>query len=423
MGKFFAAVLLLPLGLVAIAPAPAPAGALLIAPPEGSSSGESSTAESIAAGANIVGKVADAGSAAGRGVGYAGNLLQGYASMAKDFSEVVNEDDVKSFSSELSETGVMKGLSFVGNAANVVETAADVSQSYNKGDAVGVMRAIDKGVGAAALGEIPGGSQLNDARIYLTYDLAVPAINNWIASQIDAYFDRQTQKMLESLPPPNRPQGLNTPHSTSPSQSTITGTSPSQSTITGPSQSTVTGSSPCGPPECETAMEARRPHLTPAPNAASRTVPQNQKQATVGTPNVSAPTARAQAPTVSVRSPTVRVATPTVRVPQVQVRIPQVQVRIPQVQPRVSDVRLKHDIVAIGELPSGLHLYRYRYLWSDTLYVGVMAQEVMTVDPDAVVRGNDGYLRVDYGRLGLRLTTWDRWLRQKAVSAAAVKEE
>jgi hypothetical protein len=112
-----------------------------------------------------------------------------------------------------------------------------------------------------------------------------------------------------------------------------------------------------------------------------------------------------------------------VRVPQVQVRIPQVQVRIPQVQPRVSDVRLKHDIVAIGELPSGLHLYRYRYLWSDTLYVGVMAQEVMTVDPDAVVRGNDGYLRVDYGRLGLRLTTWDRWLRQKAVSAAAVKEE
>lgn len=75
----------------------------------------------------------------------------------------------------------------------------------------------------------------------------------------------------------------------------------------------------------------------------------------------------------------------------------------------VSDIRLKRDITWVGRLPNGLGLYRYRYLWNDTAYVGVMAQEVESVAPDAVVHGADGYLRVDYARLGLRLQTWDDW--------------
>jgi hypothetical protein len=74
-----------------------------------------------------------------------------------------------------------------------------------------------------------------------------------------------------------------------------------------------------------------------------------------------------------------------------------------------SDIRLKRDITQVGELDSGIDLYRYRYLWSDTTYVGVMAQEVAEVVPEAVLRGADGYLRVDYARLGLRLKTWDQW--------------
>ena len=45
-----------------------------------------------------------------------------------------------------------------------------------------------------------------------------------------------------------------------------------------------------------------------------------------------------------------------------------------------SDIRLKRDIVAVRRLPNGLQLYRYRYVWSPTLYVGVMAQEVKEVD-------------------------------------------
>jgi hypothetical protein len=58
-------------------------------------------------------------------------------------------------------------------------------------------------------------------------------------------------------------------------------------------------------------------------------------------------------------------------------------------------------------LDNGIGLYRYRYKWSDQLYVGVLAQEVATIVPTAVLRGKDGYLRVDYGQLGMRLMTWD----------------
>jgi hypothetical protein len=75
----------------------------------------------------------------------------------------------------------------------------------------------------------------------------------------------------------------------------------------------------------------------------------------------------------------------------------------------ISDIHLKRNIAQVGELDSGIGLYRYRYLWSDTIYVGVMAQQVAEVVPEAVQRGAVGYLRVDYARLGLRLQTWDQW--------------
>jgi hypothetical protein len=77
----------------------------------------------------------------------------------------------------------------------------------------------------------------------------------------------------------------------------------------------------------------------------------------------------------------------------------------------ISDIRAKHDIALVDRLPNGLGLYSYRYLWSDTVYVGVMAQEVAKVMPDAVVPGADGYLRVSYARLGMHLMTWDEWAR------------
>jgi hypothetical protein len=82
----------------------------------------------------------------------------------------------------------------------------------------------------------------------------------------------------------------------------------------------------------------------------------------------------------------------------------------PPPPPPASEIRLKRDITKVGEVENGIGLYRFRYIWSDTTYVGVLAQEVAAVKPEAVQRGDDGYLRVDYAQLGLRLQTWDEWV-------------
>jgi endosialidase-like protein len=81
-----------------------------------------------------------------------------------------------------------------------------------------------------------------------------------------------------------------------------------------------------------------------------------------------------------------------------------------------SDIRLKRDIALVGRRADGIAIYRYRYLWSDTVYVGVMAQEIAESRPDAVLRGVDGFLRVDYGKLGTRLMTWDEWSLRHALA-------
>jgi hypothetical protein len=76
-----------------------------------------------------------------------------------------------------------------------------------------------------------------------------------------------------------------------------------------------------------------------------------------------------------------------------------------------SDIRLKCDATMLTRLENGIGLYRYRYLdGGDAVYVGVMAQEVVAIRPDAVMVAPDGYYRVDYRALGLELQTWDEWL-------------
>jgi hypothetical protein len=77
---------------------------------------------------------------------------------------------------------------------------------------------------------------------------------------------------------------------------------------------------------------------------------------------------------------------------------------------RRSDIALKHDIVLLGHLASGLGYYRFSYLGSDKAYVGVIAQEVQALMPAAVTRGADGYLRVYYEKLGLKFRTYRDWL-------------
>jgi Protein of unknown function (DUF3300) len=81
---------------------------------------------------------------------------------------------------------------------------------------------------------------------------------------------------------------------------------------------------------------------------------------------------------------------------------------------RRSDVMLKHDITLLGRLDNGLGFYRFSYNGGDRAYVGVMAQEVQTIVPEAVVRGRDGYLMVFYDKLGLKLQTYERWIASGA---------
>ena len=77
---------------------------------------------------------------------------------------------------------------------------------------------------------------------------------------------------------------------------------------------------------------------------------------------------------------------------------------------RRSDLRLKHDIVLLGTLGDGLGYYRFVYNGGRTVYVGVMAQEVQRVAPEAVTQGSDGYLRVSYDLLGLPFETYRQWV-------------
>jgi len=86
---------------------------------------------------------------------------------------------------------------------------------------------------------------------------------------------------------------------------------------------------------------------------------------------------------------------------------------------RRSDIRLKHDVIWLGRLDNGLNLYRFAYNGSDKAYVGVMAQEVQTVMPEAVMRGRDGYLRVAYDKIGVEFQTYDHWIGAGAHSPGA----
>jgi len=81
---------------------------------------------------------------------------------------------------------------------------------------------------------------------------------------------------------------------------------------------------------------------------------------------------------------------------------------------RRSDVALKHDIILLGRLDNGLGFYRFSYNGSDQAYVGVMAQEVQMITPEAVTRARDGYLEVFYEKLGLKFQTYEQWIASGA---------
>ena len=70
-----------------------------------------------------------------------------------------------------------------------------------------------------------------------------------------------------------------------------------------------------------------------------------------------------------------------------------------------SDIRLKTEIKRVGELENGIPVYRWKWtkeakkIVGDQGTLGVLAQEILNIMPEAVSIGSDGYYRVDYGRV------------------------
>lgn len=64
----------------------------------------------------------------------------------------------------------------------------------------------------------------------------------------------------------------------------------------------------------------------------------------------------------------------------------------------ISDRRLKRDVRRVATY-RGLGVYEYRMAWSAQQQVGLMADEVERIVPDAVTLGADGFKRVNYGRV------------------------
>lgn len=71
----------------------------------------------------------------------------------------------------------------------------------------------------------------------------------------------------------------------------------------------------------------------------------------------------------------------------------------------LSDIRTKERIKAVGLLQNGLPVYEYEYkpefkaIGGHGKFVGVMAQDVEIVQPEAVITRPDGYKMVNYGVL------------------------
>ena len=62
-----------------------------------------------------------------------------------------------------------------------------------------------------------------------------------------------------------------------------------------------------------------------------------------------------------------------------------------------SDRRLKSNIQRIGTHKLGIGIYEYDIMGRHE--IGVMAQEVEKVMPEAICRHSSGYMMVDYGRI------------------------
>ena len=69
-----------------------------------------------------------------------------------------------------------------------------------------------------------------------------------------------------------------------------------------------------------------------------------------------------------------------------------------------SDIRLKENIVKVGNSPSGINIYEWNYKSApNSRYRGVMAHEILEEHPEAVALEPDGYMSVFYGKIDVNM--------------------
>lgn len=61
-----------------------------------------------------------------------------------------------------------------------------------------------------------------------------------------------------------------------------------------------------------------------------------------------------------------------------------------------SDERLKENIKLVGKLNNGMNVYCFNYKGQNQPQIGLIAQEVQKIKPEAVVENEDGYLMLRY---------------------------
>ena len=69
---------------------------------------------------------------------------------------------------------------------------------------------------------------------------------------------------------------------------------------------------------------------------------------------------------------------------------------------KFSDGRMKEDMSYLYTSDEGHNVYSFKYKGNDTVYSGVIAQEVLDVKPEAVSNIN-GKLAVDYSRIDVNM--------------------
>ena len=74
-----------------------------------------------------------------------------------------------------------------------------------------------------------------------------------------------------------------------------------------------------------------------------------------------------------------------------------------QFGPMASDIRLKENIIKVGNSPSGINIYEWNYKGNTQRYRGVMAQEILERHPEAVALQPDGYMSVYYGKIDVNM--------------------